>query len=130
MKIRYLIGAFVALLIGLWIIGAAKGGYFISDRQQYVPGPNDSPINDFSERKKKIDVDGWKVAYIDEGNGPPVVLLHGCPFSSWEWKDVIPMLTPHYRVIAPDLLGLGDTSVRLDEDYRLPNEMKMVTGLQ
>jgi pimeloyl-ACP methyl ester carboxylesterase len=35
-------------------------------------------------------VDGWRVAYIDEGIGPPVVLLHGCPFSSWEWKDVIP----------------------------------------
>jgi alpha/beta hydrolase fold len=129
MNVRNAAAGGAALLITLWIIGAAKGGYLISDRHEYVPGPNDSPINSFSQRKKTIDIGGWRVAYIDEGSGPPVVLLHGCPFSSWEWKGVIPILTPHYRVIAPDLLGLGDTGVRLDDDYRLPNEMKMVTDL-
>ena len=129
MKSVYIAGSALGVLPVLWILGAAKAGYFITDRHQYVPGSADAPISTFSERKKIIDVDGWRVAYIDEGIGPPVVLLHGCPFSSWEWKDVIPILSPHYRVIAPDLLGLGDTQVRLDDDYRLPNEMKMVTDL-
>jgi len=119
----------MVLVISLWIIGAAKGGYFIVNRREYVPGANDAPINGFSQRKKMTDINGWRVAYIDEGSGPPVVLLHGCPFSSWEWKDIIPMLSPHYRVIVPDLLGLGDTAVRLDDDYRLPNQVKMVTEL-
>lgn len=125
----YPIGAFLLVLGVLWIIGAEKGGYFISDRTQLVPNPGESPINDFSARKKHIDIDGTRVAYIDEGKGAPVVLLHGCPFSSWEWKDVIPVLSKQYRVIAPDLLGLGDTSVRLDDDYRLPREMAMVVDL-
>jgi len=129
MNLRYFAGAAIVLVIALWILGAAKGGYFISDRHEYVPGANDAPLNGFSERKKMIELGGWRVAYIDEGSGPPVVLLHGCPFSSWEWKDIIPILSPHYRVIAPDLLGLGDTAVRLDDDYRLPNEVKMVTEL-
>lgn len=129
MKIRYIAGVVAVVVIGLWITGAAKGGYFILDRQEYVPATDDAPIDTFSQRKKTIEIEGWRVAYIDEGNGPPVVLLHGCPFSSWEWKEVIPILAPHYRVIAPDLLGLGDTAVRLDDDYRLPNEMRMVTEL-
>ena len=129
MKIRYIAGVVATAVIGLWIVGAAKGGYFILDRDEYVPAADDPPIDSFSKRKKIVQIEGWRIAYIDEGNGPPVVLLHGCPFSSWEWKDVIPILTPHYRVIAPDLLGLGDTAVRLDDDYRLPNEMRMVTKL-
>jgi 2-hydroxymuconate-semialdehyde hydrolase len=127
MKIRCIAG--VVVVVGLWVMGAAKGGYLILDRHEYVPAPDDLPLDTFSERKKTIEIEGWRVAYIDEGSGPPVVLLHGCPFSSWEWKDVIPILAPHYRVIAPDLLGLGDTAVRLDDDYRLPNEMRMVTEL-
>jgi pimeloyl-ACP methyl ester carboxylesterase len=129
MKLQHVAAGVMALAVALWIIGAAKGGYFIADRHAYVPGPADAPLDSFSARKQTADIGDWRVAYIDEGSGPPVVLLHGCPFSAWEWKDVIPMLTPHYRVIAPDLLGLGDTAVRLDDDYRLPNEMKMVTAL-
>jgi pimeloyl-ACP methyl ester carboxylesterase len=69
------------------------------------------------------------VAYIDEGSGPPVLLLHGCPFHAYEWRDIIPRLSPRYRVIAPDLLGLGDTMVRLSDDYRLPNDVTMLVGL-
>src|SRR5215203_412338 len=63
------------------------------------------------------------------GSGEPIVLLHGCPFQSFEYSQVIPSLASHYRVIAPDLLGLGDTIVRLDDDYRLPNQVGMVVGL-
>jgi 2-hydroxymuconate-semialdehyde hydrolase len=86
-------------------------------------------MEEFSRRKKFIDVNSWRVAYIDEGSGEPVLLLHGRLFHSFEWRDVIPLLTPRYRVIAPDLLGLGDTVAPLDDDYRPPNQMKMVVGL-
>src|SRR5262249_53582348 len=119
----------VVLLVAVWAVGAAKAGFLLADRTQLVPDPGDRPINGFSERKKFTDIGSARVAYIDEGTGPPVVLLHGCPFSAWAWKDVIPVLSKRYRVIAPDLLGLGDTLVRLDDDYRLPKEMEMVVGL-
>jgi pimeloyl-ACP methyl ester carboxylesterase len=79
--------------------------------------------------KKLIDLGGYKVAYIDMGRGEPVILLHGCPFSLYEWRDVAPLLAKHFRVVAPDLIGLGDTPVRLNDDYRLPRDVQMVTAL-
>jgi pimeloyl-ACP methyl ester carboxylesterase len=52
--------------------------------------------------------------YVEAGTGEPVVLLHGWPETCHEWRHVIPLLSPRYRVIAPDLRGLGDTSRPLD----------------
>ena len=80
LRMGHIFAGATIVLVALWIVGAAKGGYFISDRHEYVPGPNDPAIDAFSRSKKTIEMDGWRVAYIDQGSGPPVVLLHGCPF--------------------------------------------------
>ena len=48
--------------------------------------------------------------YVTAGSGPPVVLLHGWPQTWYEWRHIIPLLAPHFTVIAPDLRGLGDSS--------------------
>lgn len=48
--------------------------------------------------------------YITAGDGFPIVLLHGIPQTSHEWRYVIPHLAKKYKVIAPDLRGLGDSS--------------------
>lgn len=131
-KKRRLILVGVAALIGVmfagWCVLAVQAGVFIGDRSIVTASTSDPEVEAFSKRKQYIDVAGTQVAYIDEGTGDPVILLHGCPFHSYEWKDVIPRLSPHYRVIAPDLLGLGDTQVKLDDDFRLPKEMEMVVG--
>jgi 2-hydroxymuconate-semialdehyde hydrolase len=113
----------------VWISGALKAGLFIQDAQGIASRIDENAMEAFSRDKKFVDVAGWRVAYIDRGSGEPVVLLHGCPFQSFEYSKVIPSLARHYRVIAPDLLGLGDTIVRLDDDYRLPNQVRMVVGL-
>jgi 2-hydroxymuconate-semialdehyde hydrolase len=55
-------------------------------------------------------VSGGELAYADEGHGPTVVLLHGFPTSSHLWRDLVPILAPRFRAIAPDLLGYGDSS--------------------
>jgi 2-hydroxymuconate-semialdehyde hydrolase len=55
-------------------------------------------------------VEGGELAYVDEGDGPAVVLLHGFPTSSHLWRDLVPILAPRFRVIAPDLLGYGASS--------------------
>jgi pimeloyl-ACP methyl ester carboxylesterase len=47
---------------------------------------------------------------VTAGGGEPVVLLHGWPQTWYMWRDVIPTLAEHHRVIAPDLRGLGDSS--------------------
>jgi haloalkane dehalogenase len=51
------------------------------------------------------------ISYIDEGEGPPVLLLHGAPVTSVGFVRVIRGLRPHHRVIAPDLPGFGRSSV-------------------
>ena len=49
------------------------------------------------------------MAYVEAGEGRPIVLLHGNPTSSYLWRDVIPVLAPLGRCIAPDLIGMGDS---------------------
>lgn len=54
-------------------------------------------------------VDSKQIAYVDEGCGDPIVLLHGNPTSSFLWRNVIPELLGSGRVIVPDLIGQGDS---------------------
>ena len=51
-----------------------------------------------------------RLHYVTAGDGDPVVLLHGWPQTWFMWRNVIPKLATRYRVIAPDLRGLGDSS--------------------
>ena len=60
--------------------------------------------------KQLAAVRGTTMAYVQEGAGRPIVLLHGNPTSSFLWRDVIPHLRGHGRVIAPDLVGHGDSA--------------------
>lgn len=50
------------------------------------------------------------VHYLTAGKGEPLVLLHGIPQTSYEWRYVIPMLEDNFQIIAPDLRGLGDNT--------------------
>ena len=64
--------------------------------------------------KKTVDVLDSRMAYHERGEGAPVLLLHGNPTSSYLWRDVIPELQGLGRLIAPDLIGMGDSA-------KLPN---------
>ena len=54
------------------------------------------------------------MAYVEVGNGDPIVFLHGNPTSSYLWRNIIPCLVGLGRCIAPDLIGMGDSE-------KLPN---------
>jgi pimeloyl-ACP methyl ester carboxylesterase len=58
-----------------------------------------------------VDAGGLRTHVATAGEGAPVVLLHGWPQHWYEWRDVIPLLAPHARVICPDLRGFGWTDV-------------------
>ena len=64
--------------------------------------------------KKTVDVLDSRMAYHERGDGAPVLFLHGNPTSSYLWRDVIPELEGCGRLIAPDLIGMGDSA-------KLPN---------
>jgi len=63
----------------------------------------------FPYQKKRRRVLGSEMAYVDVGEGDPIVLLHGNPTSSYLWRNVLPHLQPRGRCIAPDLIGMGDS---------------------
>ena len=56
---------------------------------------------------RRTEVNGIRLYYRHAGEGPPVVLLHGFPETSYAWRKVLPVLAAHYTVIAPDLRGCG-----------------------
>jgi pimeloyl-ACP methyl ester carboxylesterase len=85
-------------------------------------------LDDFSATRRVVTVGSAQVAYHDDGEGEPLVLLHGCPFSSFIWRRVIPLLSPAYRCLAPDLLGLGDTEAPFDVDWSLRAQAATVLG--
>jgi len=59
--------------------------------------------------KKFVEVLGKRMAYVEAGQGDPIVFLHGNPTSSYLWRNVIPHLAGQGRCIAPDLIGMGDS---------------------
>jgi pimeloyl-ACP methyl ester carboxylesterase len=69
--------------------------------------------------RKRIEVDGVRVFYREAGdpNAPVILLLHGFPASSFQYRELIPRLADRYRVIAPDLPGFGFTEVPAERNY-------------
>ena len=61
----------------------------------------------FPYTSKFIEVNGSKMHYIDEGQGEPILFLHGNPTSSYLWRNIIPYLNTSTRCIALDLIGMG-----------------------
>lgn len=59
--------------------------------------------------KKYIEINGSRMAYIDEGKGDPIVFQHGNPASSYLWRNVMPHVEGLGRLIAVDLIGFGDS---------------------
>lgn len=118
----------LGVLFALWLALALRSGSFLSENERAVV-TGELTADGFSAGKKIAELPSGAVAYMDEGSGPVLVLLHGCPFSAFEWRDIIPIFASRFRVIAPDLRGLGDTPVGLNDDYRLPTDVVMVQQL-
>jgi len=66
-----------------------------------------------------VEADGVRVFYREAGapDAPVLLLLHGFPTSSHQFRDLIPLLATRYRVIAPDLAGFGFTEVPTERNY-------------
>jgi len=85
--------------------------------------------SNLTDHKRIAVVGDARVAYLDQGEGPPVLLLHGCPFSSFIWRKLIPELASQHRCLAPDLLGLGDTETPPGTGWSLPAQAATTLGL-
>ncbi len=67
------------------------------------------PSSEWPYQTRFFDAPGGRMAYVDEGQGAPVVLVHGTPSCSTEWRHVMQRLLPQRRFIAMDHLGFGQS---------------------
>ncbi|MGB8897985.1 MAG: haloalkane dehalogenase [Methylocella sp.] len=86
----------------------------------------------FPYQKQRRRVLGREMAYVEVGQGDPIVLLHGNPTSSYLWRNVLPHLQPLGRCIAPDLIGMGDSDKLPDSgpgSYRFVEHRRYLDAL-
>ncbi len=85
----------------------------------------------FPFKENYMEVDGIRLHYVDEGSGPPILMVHGQPTWSYLYRKMIPPLVEAgYRCVAPDLMGFGLSGKPTDESaYTLRRHVALVTGL-
>ena len=82
--------------------------------------------------KRTATIEGRTMAWVEVGEGDPIVLLHGNPTSSYLWRNVIPHLAGLGRCIAPDLIGMGDSDKLTDSgpgSYRFVEHRRYLDAL-
>jgi alpha-beta hydrolase superfamily lysophospholipase len=105
--------------------GAAGSGrcppLAMRDRIQPMTAPSidlpDAVRAQWPYRPRFARVNGWRMHYVDEGAGDPVVLLHGNPTWGFLYRDFVePLTQAGYRVIVPDMIGFGLSEKPTRED--------------
>ncbi|WP_416899536.1 MAG: haloalkane dehalogenase [Minwuia sp.] len=90
------------------------------------------PISAAEHPKKSVEVHGRKMAYVEMGEGDPIVFLHGNPTSSYLWRNIMPHVAHLGRCIAPDLIGMGDSEKLPDsgpDRYRFVEHRQYLDGI-
>ena len=78
---------------------------------------------------RRFDFSGQSVAWDAFGDGPPVILVHGTPFSSYVWRTIARELARHTRVYLYDLLGYGQSEMRAGQDVSLGVQNELFAAL-
>ena len=81
--------------------------------------------------KQYVEVDGRRMAYVEQGEGRPIVFLHGNPTSSYLWRHVMAGCEGLGRLLAPDLIGMGDSDKLPDsgpDSYRFVEHRRFLDG--
>lgn len=68
--------------------------------------------------RRRVKVLDTEISYVDVGEGEPVVFLHGNPTWSYQWRNIIPYISPIRRCLAPDLVGMGWSGKSPTKGYR------------
>lgn len=75
-----------------------------------------------------IDIDGCRLFYDQDGDGPTVVLIHGAAQENTVWRDVVPLLAQRYSVVAVDLPGHGKSDLCDDKPFTGVNDFADIAG--
>ncbi len=88
-----------------------------------------SSLAAWHERGQFYDSDAGRLFYVREGQGEPLLMLHGFPTSSWDWHKVIGGLSQHFDCIAPDKLGYGFSDKPVTAEYSVSAHLDRVLQL-
>jgi len=88
-----------------------------------TPDPAKSLSTVNPELRKSVTVGDAEMAYIDIGEGDPIVFMHGNPTCSFLWRNVIPHVEGMGRIVAPDFIGHGWSSTSPRNAYRYPDNI-------
>lgn len=72
---------------------------------------------------------GFRMHYVDEGSGEPIILIHGEPTWSYLYRNFIPALSKRFRVVAPDHMGFGKSETPPSADYTLDRHARNLIAL-
>ncbi len=89
----------------------------------------DAELERWKAAGRHFDYLGFDVFYRAEGSGPDLLLIHGYPFSSWDWAPLWDRLTARFRVIAPDMLGMGFSDKPVAYQYSVHDHADMHEAL-
>jgi len=107
----------------IWIQTVYTSLEFEVDLQDTNDSMSSGISAEFPFESHYVEVLGSKLHYIDEGEGDPILFLHGNPTSSYLWRNIIPYVSDDARVIAVDLIGMGKSD-KPDIDYRFVDHAK------
>ena len=79
--------------------------------------------------QRSIDVAGHHIEYLEGGRGEPLVLLHGFGADKTNWVRISRYLTPHFRVVAPDLPGFGESTRDPNASYAIADQVERIHAL-
>jgi pimeloyl-ACP methyl ester carboxylesterase len=89
----------------------------------------DAELERWKAAGRYFDYLGFEVFYRNEGSGPPLLLIHGYPFNTWDWAPIWQTLTARFTVIAPDMLGMGFSDKPGAYQYSVPDHADMHEAL-
>lgn len=89
----------------------------------------DKEVVAWKNKGRTIDVNGHQIFYIKEGSGPNLLILHGYPFNTFEWKSVWENLVKNNTVFTFDYLGMGFSDKPKDHDYSFHEHCEIVNFL-
>jgi pimeloyl-ACP methyl ester carboxylesterase len=83
-------------------------------------------IATFHKSRRFADVKSGRIAYLDIGEGPAALFVHGVPLNGYHWRHVIEKVRHRRRCIAIDLMGLGYTEIAPNQDVSFAAQARMI----
>ena len=115
------------LFAAIAALTAAVGGALMLNRKTALR--EDIPWEDAPRPGSIAEIDGYKVHYIDRGDGPAMVLIHGFGGQTYNYRKLIPRFAAGHRVIAVDLKGYGYSERDASTDLSATGQVRMLRAL-